>query len=187
MKKLDIEIESKIKTLDKDAKWANIPDFFFQFRAPSVTLPLVLIDAIFPEVYKYNINPLPFCSTVTEAQISDSNPITGCNIEVMETDEDQPIVFINGIPKKLSTASPVISQNSQPTQFSQSSEPLFNTSSQSSNRSSPPLKKVKVPSKKVEAPSTQTQIANMFSQPPASTQSLWDICTQEVKIEPYEG
>ena len=177
MELFDDVIKSKLQILNQDATWAPIPQHFFQFRAPSITLPLVLIDAFFPEVYRFKIDPLPFCldTTVTEEKPSASNPVSGCNVEIVDMEEDQPVVLINGVPKRLSNNSTVITAEIT----SQSSEPLFGTSTQSSSNPSPPLKKPKTPS-------TQTQIANLFSQTTESSWSASDF-SQEVKIEPFEG
>lgn len=183
MEKFDKVVKYKLSKLDPEASWAPIPEHYFQFRAPTITLPLVLIDAFFPEVYKFGVDPLPFCTMnmVTEAAPFASHPVSGCHVETCETVEESPIVFINGIPKKLGKMDPI-----DLTQCSQSSEPLFTTSSQSSLSPSPPLKKVKVPG-------TQTQIANLFvdSQSSLCTETELDaldsMSDQEIKIEPYEG
>lgn len=187
MEKFDRVVKFKLSKIDNEASWAPIPEHYFQFRAPSVTLPLVLIDAFFPEVYKFGIDPLPFCTVnmVTEAIPFASHPVSGCHVETCSTDEDQPVVFINGIPKKLGKA-----QSPNLAHLSQSSEPLFSISSQSSIAPSispsPPLKKVKTPG-------TQSQIAKMFPETHDSqdTEDALDeidrLSDQEVKIEPYEG
>ena len=180
MEKFDQVVKLKLSSLDKEASWAPIPEHYFQFRAPTVTLPLVLIDAFFPEVYKFGLDPLPFCTVnmVTEAVNNATNPVSGCVVETLDTIEDQPTVFINGIPKKLGKIGLE--------KFSQSSESLFSTSSQSSKSPSPPLKKTKIPG-------TQTQIANLLgaSQSTASDSQIFaeleDLADQEIKIEPYEG
>ena len=184
MRKMDDVIEEQIKNLDKDAKWAPIPEHYFEFRAPSVTLPLVLVDALFPEVYNFKVDPLPFCSTVTESSPLATDPVPGCTVEVMETEDDQPIVIINGVQKKLGQANfgifPKITC-SQDEPLSQASAPLFDISSQSSNSPSP-----SPPAKKCKTPTTQSQIANIFSQ--TLPKSLDPVeFSQEIKIEPFEG
>ena len=182
MEKFDRVVKYKLAKLDAEASWAPIPEHFFQFRAPTVTLPLVLIDAFFPEVYKFGIDPLPFCTMnmVTTDTPYASHPVSGCQVEICDTVEEQPTVLINGMPKKLGKIDPF-----DLAQLSQSSEPLFCNSSQSSISPSPPPKKMK-------APGTQTQIANLFadSQDNYSTGIALDdldSADQEIKIEPYEG
>ena len=183
MDKFDQVVKFKLAKIDNNAPWAPIPEHYFQFRAPSVTLPLVLIDAFFPEVYKFGIDPLPFCTVnmVTEAASSASHPVAGCHVEICETVEEQPTVFINGIPKKLGKLQPLELEL-----VSQSSESLFQNSSQSSLSLSPPTKKTK-------NPSTQTQIANLFESTQDSQRSdnlfeeLEALSDSDIKIEPFEG
>ena len=177
MELFDNVVKSKLKTISQKATWAPIPQHFFQFRAPSVTLPLVLVDAFFPVVYRFNIDPLPFClePTVTEAPPASSNPVSGCEVEIVDMEEDQPVVLINGVPKRLDTKQVTAEIN----YFSQSSEPLFGNSTQSSTNPSPPLKRAKTPS-------TQTQIANLFTQSPEPSWTAADF-SQEIKVEPFEG
>ena len=177
METFDNVIKAKLQNIDHNAMWAPIPQHFFQFRAPSITLPLVLIDAFFPEVYRFNFDPLPFClnTTVTDTNTITTNPVSGCTVEVVDMEEDQPTILINGIPKKLDTKR--VTANIEI--FSQSSEPLFGNSTQSSKTPSPPLKRSKTPS-------TQTQIANLFTQSPEASWTASDF-SQEIKIEPFEG
>ena len=183
MEKFDRVVKYKLSKIDKEASWAPIPEHYFQFRAPTITLPLVLIDAFFPEVYRFGVDPLPFCTmnTVTEATPFASYPVSGCQVETCETAEEQPVVIINGVPKTLGTIDP-----DSLAHLSQSSAPLFFNSSQSSLSASPPPKKLKTPG-------TQTQIANLFaqSQDPQGTVDCVDdldcFSDQEIKIEPYEG
>ena len=183
MKKFDQVVKFKLSKLDNEASWAPIPEHYFQFRAPTVTLPLVLIDAFFPEVYKFGYDPLPFCTVnmVTDSVPAASHPVSGCHVEIGETTEEQPVVIINGIPKKLGKIEPIDFER-----LSQSSESLFQNSSQSSLSLSPPTKKTKTPS-------TQTQIANLFESTQCSQRSeelfeeIEALSDSEVKIEPYEG